>query len=1232
MPSDSTTPAHDAQTVLDRVTDGVLSLDPDWRVGYANDRAASLLGCDPEALHGVTLWEAAPALVDSELETALRAAATAGDPSTFGTELRPTGTPVSVDVHPTADGLTVTLRPDATTETTVVEDSTAGSATDEPTAVRVERQPTPAERDPSPEPVDGAETVLVSDDELRDLRERERELERDRSRLDSELDGVLERVSDAFFALDRDWEFTYVNEQAADLIGHTVAELEGASIWETYPEAVGTVFESAYRRAMTEQETVSFVEYYPPLDAWFEVNAYPSETGLSVYFDEVTEQKERERNLELYETIVETVEDGIYALDEDGQFVFVNDGFCELTGYEREELLGEHVTTVKDESVVERAASMADALAEGEETSVSLDLELHRADGDTVQCETRLRPFVTDDGIGRCGVVRDVTERRARERELERYRTIVETMDDGVYIVDDGVFTMVNDAYAEMVGYPPEELVGAHVSKVAGEDVVERAREVEAELQRDGATTSAVEATLERPDGSTIEAEAHFVLIGSDGDERLGVVRDVTERKERERTLERGLRQQRLIANLEREALEGADVDDLLTEATDSVATMLDVDYCEVFELAEDGEALRLRAGVGWPEDQVGTTTVEPDPDSWLGHTLTDPEPVVVGDLAGEGRFDAPALFESHDVVSGITFAIGPPTDPWGVVGVHDTVAREFDPQDVSFLQNVSYALETAIDRWEYERELQRYEVFTEESTDVNAILDPDGTIQYVTPSVEWTLGYRPEAVEGNSLLEYVHPDDRRTIEEELLSLAESPTATAHVEVRLQHRGGEMRVVEATGRNLLEDPHIEGLVTYTRDVTERKERERALREQRDQLAAIAQLSEVVREINTALIESSSRAELERQLCERLVAAEPYVFAWVAELDAAESEFVPRTSAGPHDDYLERVTIPYTEGPDCGPTCRAHRTGEMQIVRTRTAEGYEVWREDATDRGFHSSAAIPIVHEGRRYGVLNVYSSRANAFDDREGAVISNLGEILGHAIASLERKEALTTDTVTELELAFPGAGGVVEDAPADRDSTITVERTVDAGDGVYVVYLSSDGFSEEDIRGLFGQREDRLVGIRRLDDADTDGTGGAYEVRVADPPLLATALAYGGSLEEITVRGERLHTRFDLPLEDSVRDFVDTVTERYPDARLVRQKQVKREGRSQVEYVSRVAELLTDKQYQALETAYFAGYYEWPRRSSASEVAEALSVSDATISQHFRSGHQKLCRVLFER
>ncbi|MFB6157175.1 MAG: ATP-binding protein [Haloferacaceae archaeon] len=112
---------------------------------------------------------------------------------------------------------------------------------------------------------------------------------------------ILDRMTDAFIALDDEWRFTYLNERgrrvicrAAD-VEATADELLGESIWELIPDAVDTTFHEQYHRAMETGESVTFEEEYEPLGVWFEVRAYPSATGLSVYLRDVTERKERER-------------------------------------------------------------------------------------------------------------------------------------------------------------------------------------------------------------------------------------------------------------------------------------------------------------------------------------------------------------------------------------------------------------------------------------------------------------------------------------------------------------------------------------------------------------------------------------------------------------------------------------------------------------------------------------------------------------------------------------------------------------------------------------------------------------------------------------------------------------------------------------------------------------------------------------------------------------------------
>lgn len=112
-----------------------------------------------------------------------------------------------------------------------------------------------------------------------------------------QLTNTLESITDAFFSLDQNWQFTFVNPQAAKLLHKSPAELVGKSIWTVFTEAVDTEFDVAYRRAVAEQVTVQFEAFYPPLDTWFEVRAYPTREGLAVYFQDVTSRKAAETRL-----------------------------------------------------------------------------------------------------------------------------------------------------------------------------------------------------------------------------------------------------------------------------------------------------------------------------------------------------------------------------------------------------------------------------------------------------------------------------------------------------------------------------------------------------------------------------------------------------------------------------------------------------------------------------------------------------------------------------------------------------------------------------------------------------------------------------------------------------------------------------------------------------------------------------------------------------------------------
>ncbi len=116
------------------------------------------------------------------------------------------------------------------------------------------------------------------------------------------LKTVFESITDAFFSIDKNWCFTYVNAEAAKLLQKTADQLLGKNIWEMFPPAAGSAFQYKYELAIKENKAVHFEEYYPPFNTWFEVHAYPSALGLSVYFRDITAKKQYDEKLKALTT------------------------------------------------------------------------------------------------------------------------------------------------------------------------------------------------------------------------------------------------------------------------------------------------------------------------------------------------------------------------------------------------------------------------------------------------------------------------------------------------------------------------------------------------------------------------------------------------------------------------------------------------------------------------------------------------------------------------------------------------------------------------------------------------------------------------------------------------------------------------------------------------------------------------------------------------------------------
>ena len=108
---------------------------------------------------------------------------------------------------------------------------------------------------------------------------------------------ILESITDAFFAVDRDWRFTYVNSQAERLLDRTPGDLLGKVIWDEYPGLVGSDFEKSYHQAANLRIPSNLIAFYPDHQRWYEANSYPAPNGITIYFRNVTERVKVEEAL-----------------------------------------------------------------------------------------------------------------------------------------------------------------------------------------------------------------------------------------------------------------------------------------------------------------------------------------------------------------------------------------------------------------------------------------------------------------------------------------------------------------------------------------------------------------------------------------------------------------------------------------------------------------------------------------------------------------------------------------------------------------------------------------------------------------------------------------------------------------------------------------------------------------------------------------------------------------------
>ena len=484
------------RTILGRVTDAFMAMDLDFRLTYANEAAQRVSRTPLEAMLGKTMWEAFPGTIGNQFEFQYRRASSEQVAVDFEEYYAPFDLWVEVHVYPSPTGLSLFFRdindrkkieqererflavgsdlqviagingyfhwisptfkrilgwtPDEMTSrpwTEFVHPDDLGTSTAEADSLFSgneiftfenryrhkdgsyrwflwNAQPYPEEQVVYAAAVDITDRVRVENERQRAgaaLRESE-----EQSR------NILESIGEAFFALDENWRFTYVNQFAETLLDRIPGDLIGKNLWEEYPGLIGNELEPIYWSAMRDRAAGSLTGFYPDHDRWYEVRTYPAAHGITVYFKNVTDRiqaeavlrqtsAELERQLQKFNAFKSSVPDFIYTFDLSGRFIDVNKPLLDLYQKSFAEVIGKNLFEL--DYPVDLAVKLHNQIQKVIQTRQPLKDETpYTSAFGTRAYEYIWVPVFDAEGAVEmvAGVTRDITDRKQAEAEREK--------------------------------------------------------------------------------------------------------------------------------------------------------------------------------------------------------------------------------------------------------------------------------------------------------------------------------------------------------------------------------------------------------------------------------------------------------------------------------------------------------------------------------------------------------------------------------------------------------------------------------------------------------------------------------------------------------------------------------------------------------------------------------------------------------------------------------------------
>ncbi|KDE60177.1 hypothetical protein EL22_09295 [Halostagnicola sp. A56] len=545
--------------------------------------------------------------------------------------------------------------------------------------------------------------------------------------------------------------------------------------------------------------------------------------------------------------------------------------------------------------------------------------------------------------------------------------------------------------------------------------------------------------------------------------------------------------------------------------------------------------------------------------------------------------------------------------------GVTDYLRK--DPrvdQTPVFANRIRQAVARARLRTEIRESEHRYRTVIEQTRDAIVILRDD-TVVFANDRFRDLCEPDLDTDSSTAFHSYVHEDDYELVGD-LRRATRSGEDPGLREVRLLRPTGEVRHCELLGDTITYENHSATLLSI-RDVTLRRSRERTLKRER----------EFNRRVQKCLVSVRTRDELESEIT-NVLSSYGYDLVWIGSADRGGVR--TRTQAG-ETKYISRLADRASDGDHGGdPTLWSARTGEAQFVPDFETLMPTEPRNDALKCGLRSGYALPLRHGDISYGILAVYHEDPSRLDEAERSLLAEIAETMSFAIHHVETEQTLTSTERIVVEVEIESDAYYLPRLLSERFDNSSFEVTVNGtqliDENTCVQYLSCSSDCPDTFAAALD--ENPSVRAQRVIDSDEPAT---YQVTVEDDTPEANLGSAGALVRSTTVTPGRTTVTFELSNRGYLQSVINRLKDQYGPVAV--RSVVERETGQTRDRVGRIdIDSLTEKQLLALEAAYHQGYFDRPRRHSATDIAESLGITHTTYLQHLRVAQRKFFGQVF--